>query len=226
MYIRKEPKASLENKRKVFLEIGFIVALLFVFAAFQYRSYETNTIDLPLDHDVFIGEELPPLYKEKPKIPPPPPAQNKRLQTVDDNTEITEDDPIIDAGIQEGWEAPVYSPETRDDDDIIPDDIPYAFAEQKAEYPGGLMAFSNYLKQNLNYPRYAIEAGISGVVYIEFVVEKDGSITNVVLKRGIGGGCDEEAIRTIENMPPWKPAMQNGRNVRFILTQPVKFILQ
>jgi protein TonB len=84
----------------------------------------------------------------------------------------------------------------------------------------------NYLTSNIRYPEQARELDIQGTVFIEFVVEKDGSITNVVVKRGIGGGCDEEAVRVVKSMPKWKPGKQRGKPVRVRYTLPVRFQLR
>lgn len=87
-------------------------------------------------------------------------------------------------------------------------------------------AFFNYLKEHVKYPTLALENGIQGNVIVQFIVEKDGSISNTKVLRGVGGGCDEEAQRVIENMPKWTPGRQRGRPVRVQFTLPVRFILQ
>ncbi len=85
---------------------------------------------------------------------------------------------------------------------------------------------TKYMQQNLRYPALARENGIEGRVYIQFVVNEDGSVGNAVIKRGIGGGCNEEAIRVVMSMPKWKPGMQNGRPVKVYYTIPITFMLQ
>lgn len=84
----------------------------------------------------------------------------------------------------------------------------------------------SYMQQNLRYPALARENGIEGRVYVQFVVNEDGTVGNAVIKRGIGGGCNEEAIRVVMNMPKWKPGMQNGRPVKVYYTLPITFMLQ
>jgi len=100
----------------------------------------------------------------------------------------------------------------------------YLVVEQSPEFQGD-MTLNEYLAANIVYPRLAKESGITGTVYVQFVVEADGSISNVKLARGIGGDCDEEAIRVVKNMPRWKPGKQNGRAVRVSFTLPIKFLL-
>ncbi|MDE7357323.1 MAG: energy transducer TonB, partial [Bacteroidales bacterium] len=90
---------------------------------------------------------------------------------------------------------------------------------------GGDEAFYQYIAANIRYPVVAMESGISGRVYVTFVVEKDGSITDVKVLRGIGGGCDEEAVRVVKAMPKWKPGKQRGRPVRVLYRVPINFTL-
>ena len=82
---------------------------------------------------------------------------------------------------------------------------------------------NQYIYENLKYPDTAKSANIKGKVFIKFVVEKDGSIGEVKVIKGIGFGCDEEAIFLLKNMPKWKPALQNGRPVRVYMTMPIEF---
>lgn len=101
----------------------------------------------------------------------------------------------------------------------------YTVVEQSAEFPGGEAALKIFIEKNLNYPSDARSKGIQGIVYLSFVVEKDGSITNIKVLRGIGGGCDEEAIRMLKAMPKWIPAKQNQKIVRSHFTIPIRFVL-
>lgn len=98
--------------------------------------------------------------------------------------------------------------------------------EAAPEYPGGDEARIKFLIENIVYPQIAKEANIYGIVYISFIVEKDGSISNVKVLRGIGGGCDEEAIRVVKMMPKWKAGIQNGVPKRAQMYMPISFILK
>lgn len=101
----------------------------------------------------------------------------------------------------------------------------FQFVEQMPEFPGGQNELFNYLSNNIKYPPLAQQNGITGKVFVTFVVEPDGSISGVKFMRGIGGGCDEEAVRVIKGMPKWKPGKNNGRNVRVQFNVPVNFVL-
>ncbi len=101
----------------------------------------------------------------------------------------------------------------------------FVFVEDQPEFLGGDDARIKYLQKSIRYPELAKESGIQGTVYITFVVEKDGSVTNVKVLRGIGGGCDKESVRVIKNMPKWKPGMQRGEAVRCQYNMPIRYIL-
>jgi TonB family protein len=102
----------------------------------------------------------------------------------------------------------------------------YSIVETMPEFPGGTEALFSYLGNNIKYPEQAMENEISGIVYISFVVEKDGSINEIEVQRGIGGGCDEEALRVIRNMPSWNPGMQDGTPLRVVFNLPIRFSLK
>ncbi|QHV97062.1 energy transducer TonB [Spirosoma endbachense] len=106
-----------------------------------------------------------------------------------------------------------------------PDEL-FISVEQNPEYPGGLEAMRKFLSKNLSYPRPAASAGVSGRVYVSFVVNSDGSLTDVQVLKGIGFGCDEEATRVIQKMPHWKPGKQSGRAVRVKFNLPISFTLE
>lgn len=102
---------------------------------------------------------------------------------------------------------------------------PYTIVEEMPEFPGGNDALFAYIAKELKYPEQAIEEGIEGVVFVTFVVEADGKITGVKVIRGIGGGCDEEAVRVVRGMPNWKPGKQRGEAVRVKYNLPIRYKL-
>ena len=101
----------------------------------------------------------------------------------------------------------------------------FVFVENQPEFPGGDEARIKYLQENIQYPEEAYKAGVQGTVFVTFVIEKDGRITNVKVLRGVGGGLDEESVRVIRNMPRWKPGTQRGKAVRVQYNMPIRFIL-
>ena len=111
----------------------------------------------------------------------------------------------------------------RQEDPHSGNDEIYVAVEHPAEFPGGLDAFYAYVKANIHYPEQAIKDNVQGKVYVTFVVEKDGSLTDIKVMQGIGDGCDEEAVRLIKASPKWNPGEQNGVIVRQQYTVPVNF---
>ncbi len=106
------------------------------------------------------------------------------------------------------------------------DEAPLLQVEMQPEYPGGMDALTRFLQKNLHYPLQAQQANVSGKVYLSFVVDRDGSISQIEVQKGIGFGCDEEARRVLREMPRWKPGRQQGRAVRCRFNLPIAFSLQ
>ncbi|MDP4187977.1 MAG: TonB family protein [Bacteroidota bacterium] len=103
---------------------------------------------------------------------------------------------------------------------------PFTYVEQMPDFPGGTDALMQYLGDNIKYPTMALENDIQGTVVVRFVVNRSGKLSDVQVVRGIGGGCDEEAVRVVKGMPAWKPGKQNGQTVRVYFVLPVKFVLK
>jgi len=107
----------------------------------------------------------------------------------------------------------------------VTDSVVFSVVEEMPSFVGGEEARINYIGKNMVYPELALKNRVHGIVYVSFIVEKDGSISNVSLVRGIGSGCDEEAMRVVKFMPKWIPARQRGKNVRVQFYLPLKFTL-
>ncbi len=111
----------------------------------------------------------------------------------------------------------------------IPEEKPeevFKVVEQKPEYPDGEAAMLKFIYENIKYPPIARENGVEGTVYVKFIVEKDGSVSNVEVVRDIGAGCGEESMRVVKKFPRWNPGKQRGRPVRVFFNLPVKFKLE
>lgn len=117
--------------------------------------------------------------------------------------------------------APVVKPAPQPEND----NEVFTAVEQSASFPGGIEAFYHYLFSNIRYPEEARTRNVQGKVFLTFIVERDGSISNIKVLRGIGSGCDEEAIRVLGNMPKWNPGLQNGYAIRQQYTVPISFSL-
>lgn len=220
---KKSPKANLENKRLIFSQIGIVIALALVFFAFEYRTYETRSIKLPMRTGLVDDFDMIPITKHK-QPEPPTPKQITKITPIDNNKKA--DDPgLIDASVTPDTPIPPFVPKLKQEDALI-DDTPVAIPEVMPEFPGGTAALMAFLAREIKYPPLARERNITGTVYLGFVIERDGSISDIKLLRGIGGGCDQEAMRVVGLLPPWKPGMQAGHPVRVTYNLPVKFILR
>ena len=228
-----------KNVIKAVVATIILVALLF---------YSPDIIALFKGDEVI--EKVPPrklVYSElsapppidKPK-PPPPQVQLPKLQKVIKfvppkvvKEEVVEEIPTIEeikqhevAAVEvEGpteivFEEPVAEVVVVEDENKI-----FTVVEQQPEFQGGYEAMMNFIKKNMRYPASARRMGVDGTVYVSFVVSKDGSISEVKTIRGISADCDQEAMRVVSMMPPWRPGKQNGKPVfvRFVL--PIKFKL-
>ena len=223
MIEKKTEKANLEKKKLTFILIGLSVSLALILFAFELKSYDRIEIDLSnqlvvtIDDDVVLNTE-----QEKPK-PPPPEQQTTILNIVEDDVEV-DNDLDFDAEADQDTEIEEYIPVETEEEGIEELEI-FKVVENPPSFPGGDAARMKYLKDNINYPEMARESGISGKVFVTFVVEPNGSVTNVSILRGIGGGCDEEAKRVIKAMPRWIPGKQRGKPVRVQFNMPIKFTL-
>lgn len=104
--------------------------------------------------------------------------------------------------------------------------IIFTYVEQMPEYPGGQVAISAYLKKHIEYPKEALTKHIEGKVFVKFLVNNNGDISDVSILRGIGFGCDEEAIRVVKNWKGWKPGKQNGKAVNVWFSMPIYFKIE
>ena len=226
MQLKKSPKASLEDKKLTYVLMGLVLVLSICYVAFEWTEKEVTKYEVN-DTDFFFEEEIDiqQTSQETPPPPPPPAVQEVEvLNVVEDDVEVetieinTEDDKDVEVVIAPPVEAPVEEEE---------EEVIFMVVESMPEFPGGQQALFKYLAENVKYPVIAQENGIQGRVICQFVVNKDGSIVEVVAVRSSGeASLDKEAIRVIKSMPKWKPGKQRGKPVRVKYTVPVNFRLQ
>jgi len=222
---KKTKKADLEPKKVIYRQIGMIIALAIVFLAFEWKKYDKRELDLVTREVLDVQEEIIPITEQEVKPPPPPaPTQTTVINIVEDDVEI-EDEFEFDAEADESTQMQDWTPVDVVEEEVVEEEI-FTVVESMPSFPGGETALYSYLQKNVQYPQMARESGIQGRVYVTFVVEKDGKVTDVRVMRGIGGGCDEEAIRVVQSMPKWVAGMQRGKPVRVQFNLPIKFTLQ
>ena len=223
---KKSPKADLESKKFMFIQIGMIISLFIAWLAFEHKSYDKREIDESLlNREVVIDEEMVEITKQEEQKPQPVevPKQTTQLEIVEDDVEV--EDIEINAEVDQTEVLEEYVPVEVEEEEVSETEL-FTIVEEMPAYPGGDAKLYEYLGKNIKYPQIARESGIQGRVFVNFVVEPDGSVSNVKVMRGIGGGCDEEAVRVIKTMPKWKPGKQRGKAVRVTYTIPVVFKLQ
>ena len=210
----------------MFIQIGLIISLLIAWLAFEHKTYDTREIDPSLlNREVVMDEEMVEITKQEEQKPQPVevPKQTTQLEIVDDNVET--EDININAEVEQNEIIEEYVAPEVVEEEVVEQEI-FQIVEEMPAFPGGEAKLMEFVGKNIKYPQIARETGIQGRVFIGFVVEPDGSVSNVKLLRGIGGGCDEEAMRVVKSMPKWKPGKQRGKAVRVSYQIPVFFKLQ
>ncbi|MGJ3236511.1 energy transducer TonB [Marivirga sp.] len=224
----KNATRKLYAKRPLFFNIGLVIAISLCFIAFEFKVFinEEEKVDFPDEEPyVFLNDDVirtsqPP--KPKPKNLPEPkgdvnivevkelPKQEKQKEKVDIEAQI------------ESWDK-FEIPEEKVEDNHVYD--PFAL-EVNPKFDGGMGAFYEYVANSIKYPYYEQKRSIEGRVVLSFVIEKDGSLSQVEVLKGVSEGIDKEAIRVIENAPKWQAGRQRGQAVRVKMTIPIYFQLR
>lgn len=221
----KEEKTAMGKSREVmFFSLSLCLSLLLVIYAFELRTAKESAsvelsqnmsdfndlIDVPQTNQI----QKPPTVNIAPEIVEV--ADEKIIESIEINLDIemSEDTRI---------EEVVYTPQQVSEIPEEKADEVFVIVEEQPLPKGGIQEFYKFISDNLKYPARASRMGIEGRVFIEFIVEKDGSLTDIKVARGIGGGCDEEAVRVISEAPNWNPGKQRGRPVRVRMIMPITF---
>lgn len=225
---KKKPSADVYRLTSPLFFTGLVLSLLLVIGAFEFKFYddlevvslgqleseETEILDIPIT-------EMPP--------PPPPVLQQPEIIEVPDEEEIEQEVEMdLDVEIKEEKpvvkpikiDAPPPPPQVKEEEEEI-----FMVVENQPEPEGGMAAFYKYVGKEMDYPKQARRMGVEGRVFMQFVVDKDGSLTEIKVLKGIGSGCDEEAIRVLKAAPKWKPGKQRGRPVKVRMSIPIVFRL-
>ncbi len=226
MDVKKSPKASLEDKKSIYMLMGFVAVLSLLYIGLEWTQHEV-TIYEDTSGAVIEEEEIE-IITTAEVLPPPPPPEVPEvieiLNVVEDDieTEDIEIDTEDDKSKQVVIQAPVAAAKVEEEDD----NVVFVVVESMPSFPGGDAALFKYLNDNIKYPVIAQESGIQGRVICQFVVNRDGSIVDIEVVRSVDKSLDAEAIRVIKNMPKWTPGKQRGKTVRVKYTLPVNFRLQ
>jgi protein TonB len=229
MEVKKSPKADLNNKKVLFVEIGLVLALLVTIAAFEYNTKEKKESAFNDDSAQVIEEEFVPITQDTP--PPPPEAPNipvlsDQIDIVDDNIKVDDNILNLEDDANLGVEIMDYVEEVQEEA-VEEEAIPFALVEEKPKFQGGdANTFSKWVSTHLDYPEIAKENGVSGRVMVQFTVNPNGTVSDVKVLRGVDPSLDKEAVRVIQSSPKWTPGKQRDRAVKVTYQFPVIFQLR
>jgi len=229
-YLIDHKKASYKRFKalsRLFFTIGLTISLLLVVLLFEWRSYDkAEQVDMTAS-TVMNDEVLDiPITSQ----PPPPPQQVVQQPNI---IEVTEEEIIEDIEVDfdveitenEAIEQVEVSMELEEPEEEVAEEV-FSIVEDQPMPVGGMQGFYTFLNEHIKYPNQAQKLGIEGKVFVEFIVNTDGSLTDLKVVKGIGGGCDEEAIRVLKEAPKWTPGKQRGRAVRVRKVIPIFFKLR
>ncbi|MFP4447291.1 MAG: energy transducer TonB [Bacteroidales bacterium] len=229
MEVKKSPKADLEKKKSLFLEIGYIIAIGLALLAFEWTTQPEQKEGFTSEEEEEVEQEQVPVTRQEQKKepPPPPPESVEEINIVDDDVEIEDELMLEETEADDDTETSYDSFGDEEEEEEDDEGEIFMKVEDMPEFRGGgINGFRNYIQKNLKYPNVAAENGIEGTVFVKFVVDEDGSISNVEVMRGVDPALDEEAVRAIRDAPEWEPGKQRGKPVRVQFTIPIVFKLQ
>jgi len=225
MEVKKSPKADLEKKKGIFLQLGLVVVLALVYMAFEWTTGENleNTLGNLVQDEAFEEEIVNTFRENLPPPPPPPPAAPEVLEIHEDDEIIEEDLFIPDTETDEDTKIEIVTvvEEEEEEEEVFN----FYVLEDQPEFPGGNDAITSWIAKNTTYPEIAKDNGITGRVFVQFVIEKDGRVSQVKVMRAVDPYLDKEAVRVVQSMPKWKPGKQRGKPVKVSFQVPINFKL-
>ncbi len=230
MELKKSPKANLEKARFIFLELGFIITLSLVLIAFEWTTTRSSINKYEVEmSDVYEEEIIPITTQEEPKqLALPKPIKIVEIfEIVENEVELDDELQFEDYEVDQDSEIEImeYSEFKGEEEEEEETEIFYIVEDMPGFRGEGLDGFRKYISQNLKYPEIATENGICGRVFVQFVVEPNGSVSNVNVIRGIDPALNAEAVRVVKSSPKWTPGKQRGKPVRVSFTFPINFKL-
>ena len=229
MEIKKTEKASLENKRLIFAEVGLIAALLVVFAGFESSTRAKEVALLQGNTKIDDEGDIMPI----PLDTPPPAPEAPALPMLSDELEIVDDDVTVDLDFQslDDTDVPVdiqeYVRQEVVEEEVEDDPIPFVTVEQKPTFNGrDANEFAKWVNSKLVYPEIAKENGVEGRVILQFTIGKDGRLQDVKVLRTPDESLAQETVRVVSSSPKWEPGRQRDRAVKVSYTFPVIYRLR
>jgi protein TonB len=226
MKSKKNPGKDLESKRSIFFQIGLLITLCLVLAAFEWSSVPNNGQSFEIRNGFTLDKDiyLPPQTELLKPPPPPLPEPSDILNIVEEIDPLSEEfkgidvEPLRDQGIEI-----MVLPEETGIIETLPE---YAVTEKPGFQGGGLEGFRIWVMENLRYPEIAVKNGVSGKVYIRFTVNSRGFVQDVEVLRAADPALAEEALRVVSSSPRWSPGKRGIKTVNVVFTMPVNFVLR
>ena len=234
MEIKKSPEADLNNKRLTFFLTGLVAALTILYLALEWGGGSVDSDEAEqnkLFKELTRELDMIPMMKELPQVTPPQPKKEKQKVAEITVTDILDDTPANTATQEEALHVPELQPQVEEKNDPLSsvemnkqqEDSVFRIVEQLPEYPGGISEFMKWLTKNLRYPTFAQRQKITGTCLVSFIVNKDGTISDIKVEKHLHRLCDAEAVRVLRMMPKWKPGHMKGEVVRTKIAIPIVF---
>lgn len=227
MDIKKNEKADLENKKTTFLQLGLVVTIALILIAFEWTSTDRKENAFAGLQEEILEEEQAPITEEQepPKETPPEVNVTEIFEIVDNDVKI-ENEILFNDLVTEDTQVAMYTWNPVVEEEEKADDV-FMIVEDMPTFRGGdVQKFSNWVRERVKYPQIAQENGIQGKVFIGFIVEPDGTVSNVTVLRSVDKSLDDEAVRVVTSSPKWAPGKQRGQPVRVRFSITVNFQLQ
>ena len=226
MEIKKNPEVDVQNKRVLLFEIGLSLSVLAAIAAFLYapKEHKIEKVEQVIE---IVEEEITEITRQDQK--PPEPPKRTEITVITDVLSIVTNDEKITTNIDfaEFAEDVEIIQQVAVEEEVVEDDQPFVKVEQMPSFMGGdLMTFRNWVQSKVRYPQIAQENNISGRVLLMFVIERDGSLTNIQVLQTPDSSLSDEAIRILKTSPKWTPGKQRNQSVRVKYTLPIDFRIQ
>lgn len=232
MEVKKSPKADLEKGKGTSIMMGFVVGLALLFVAFEWNSGETKVVTADEGVKDIVAEEEIEVTKQETPPPAAPvnaPVVTEVLNVVEDNVNLKQQDILTSEDNLKQAQTQSYvapKPAVHEEEEEESAQPIFTVVEQIPEFPGGQSALLQFIAKSIKYPVIAQENGIQGRVICAFTVNRDGSVVDPQVLRGVDPSLDKEALRVIGTMPKWTPGKQRGKPVRVKYTVPITFRLQ
>ena len=217
MKAKKNPEINIEHKKAMFFQIGLALTLIIILVAFEWKSYDKADYSLGQLQMDDLEDEMIPITRQEEKPPPPPPPPPEIIEIVEDEVEIENEVEVEDTDTDED---DFIEQEEEDDSDEV-----FMVVEQMPVFPGGDLGLMKFIQKTVKYPPIAKENDITGKVYVSYVVNKKGQVTNVKVVRGVDKYLDNEAIRVVKLLPYSSAGKQRGKPVNVQYTIPINFTL-